>query len=193
MFGDPVTNPKGWEVKKLNELYELIDGDRGKNYPKADELFDTGEYCLFLNAGNVTKTGFVFDNCQFITKEKDEILRKGKLKRKDIIVTTRGTVGNIAEYSDNITFNNMRINSGMVILRKIREMNTTFFICYFRNPAIYGKLISGTAQPQMPINNMKNCNVIVPPLTLQNQFASFVQQIDKSKFEIEKIVKMVYN
>lgn len=183
MFGDPVTNTKGWEVRKLNELFEIIDGDRGKNYPKADELFDTEGYCLFLNAGNVTKTGFVFDNCQFITKEKDEILRKGKLKRKDIIVTTRGTVGNIAEYSDNITFKNMRINSGMVILRKIKEMNSTFFIYYFRNPAIYGGLISGTAQPQMPINNMKNCNVIVPPLTLQNDFAAFVQQIDKSKFE----------
>ncbi|MDD5789568.1 MAG: restriction endonuclease subunit S [Spirochaetia bacterium] len=189
MFGDPVTNTMAWEVRKLNELFEIIDGDRGKNYPKADELFDTEGYCLFLNAGNVTKTGFVFDNCQFITKEKDEILRKGKLKRKDIIVTTRGTVGNIAEYSDNITFKNMRINSGMVILRKIKEMNSTFFIYYFRNPAIYGRLISGTAQPQMPINNMKNCNVIVPPLTLQNDFAAFVQQIDKSKFAVQKSLK----
>ena len=40
---------------------------------------------------------------------------------------------------------------------------------------------------------LSELKIPVPPLDLQNQFAAFVQQIDKSKFEIEKIVKMVYN
>ena len=44
---------------------EIIDGDRGAHYPKQHEFFESG-FCLFLNAGNVTKTGFNFDiQCQF--------------------------------------------------------------------------------------------------------------------------------
>ena len=61
---------------------EIIDGDRGKNYPKQEEFFKN-EYCLFLNAKNVTDSGFAFSELNFITKHKDEILRKGKLKRND--------------------------------------------------------------------------------------------------------------
>lgn len=185
MFGDPVQNPMGWEVKNLDKVFDIIDGDRGKNYPKAEDFYNRG-FCLFLNAGNVTKNGFNFENCQFITEEKDNSLGKGKVKRDDLIVTTRGTVGNIAKYDNSIPYQIVRINSGMVILRKTKNINSVFFIYYFRNPAIYKKLISGTAQPQMPINNMRLCKVLFPPLTLQTQFADFVQQIDKSKFAVQK-------
>ena len=51
--------PSGWEVSTLNELVDIIDGDRGSNYPSVVEMSING-YCLFLNAGNVTKTGFDF-------------------------------------------------------------------------------------------------------------------------------------
>lgn len=168
----------------MEDLYEIIDGDRGKNYPKQDEFYDS-EYCLFLNAGNVTSKGFSFRKNAFITKEKDEVLRKGKLERKDIVVTTRGTVGNIAYYDETVQFENIRINSGMVILRQKKEINHIFFIEYFRNPIVCQSLISGSAQPQMPISSMKNANIYVPPIELQNEFAEFVRQVDKLKFEME--------
>jgi len=63
--------------ESIDNLFDIIDGDRGKNYPKSDELFSE-EYCLFLNTKNVTKNGFSFDTKQFITKTKDKLLRKGK-------------------------------------------------------------------------------------------------------------------
>lgn len=180
MFGDVVRNPNNWDINKLEDAYEIIDGDRGKNYPKQDEFYED-EYCLFLNAGNVTANGFSFNKNMFITKEKDEILRKGKLQRYDLVITTRGTVGNIAYYDDKVPYENIRINSGMVILRKRKEINPLFFIYYFRNPSVYQSLISGTAQPQMPIGNLKNAKIYSPPIELQNQFADMVLKIDKQK------------
>ena len=87
----------------IGEMAEIIDGDRGKNYPQQHEFLDEG-YCLFLNTGNVTKAGFSFDSNQFISKEKCDLLRKGKLQRHDIVYTTRGTVGNAAFYSDSIPY-----------------------------------------------------------------------------------------
>jgi len=93
--------------------FEIIDGDRGKEYPQHDDFQDNG-YCLFLNTGNVRPDGFDFSNCQFITEEKDQRLRKGKLMRHDLVMTTRGTIGNVAYYDDSIPYENIRINSGMV-------------------------------------------------------------------------------
>ncbi|MFM6269147.1 MAG: hypothetical protein ACKPFA_22000, partial [Dolichospermum sp.] len=106
-----------WEEKTLLKAnIRVIDGDRGENYPKGDD-FSADGYCLFLNAKNVTKQGFIFDDVSFITKQKDETLRKGKLIRNDLIITTRGTVGNIAYFDKSIKYENIRINSGMVIIR----------------------------------------------------------------------------
>ena len=187
IFGLPNLNEKNWKTEKLENIYKIIDGDRGKNYPKQNEFYKN-EFCLFLNAKNVTNFGFNFDKVEFITKEKDEILRSGKLERGDIVVTTRGTIGNTAYYDNNITFENIRINSGMVILREKEKMNPIFFIKYFQNFRIYNKVVSGTAQPQIPITNMKNLKIIVPPIELQNKFADFVKQVDKSKVELQKSI-----
>ena len=91
-----------WTTEKFAVApLKIIDGDRGKNYPKHPDFHDTG-HCLFLNTGNVTQHGFNFDQCQFITEDKDDALRKGKLLRGDVVLTTRGTVGNVAHYGDAI-------------------------------------------------------------------------------------------
>ena len=103
-------------IYQIGQLADIIDGDRGKNYPKQNEFLNQG-YCLFLNAGNVTSDGFSFEENVFVSEEKDNLLRKGKLQRGDIVYTTRGTVGNAAFYSATVPFDNIRINSGMVILR----------------------------------------------------------------------------
>lgn len=85
-----------WPMTTLGDgPLEIIDGDRGSNYPKQQDFAPIG-HCLFLNAGNVTESGFNFSDCAFISSEKDAALRKGKLRRSDIVLTTRGTVGNVA-------------------------------------------------------------------------------------------------
>ncbi|MBO2545287.1 MULTISPECIES: restriction endonuclease subunit S [unclassified Salegentibacter] len=154
--------PEGWIAGSIDEICDIEDGDRGKNYPKKEEFSNDG-YCLFLNAGNVTKSGFDFSNNSFVTKEKDELLRKGKLKRKDVVMTTRGTVGNIGYYNDKLDFENVRINSGMVILRNPR---ISFFLYTKMKSAEMKDLIinhlSGSAQPQLPITDIKRMKFPMP-------------------------------
>ena len=188
LFGDPVSNSLGLTTKSMTEVCEIIDGDRGKNYPCADEFMKEG-YCLFLNAKNVTSSGFNFDNCMFISKEKDEALRKGKLTHGDVILTTRGTLGNLAFYTEEIPFEHVRINSGMVILRMKQDIvNEIYFIEQFKMQLadIKEKIASGSAQPQLPISTMNKIQLIVPDIERQNQFADFVRQIDKSKLSVQQ-------
>ena len=191
MFGDPVVNSMGVDTQPMTELCEIIDGDRGKNYPMTDEFSDKG-YCLFLNAKNVTSQGFNFDTCLFVTKEKDEALRKGKLIRGDVVLTTRGTLGNLAFYTEEIPYEHVRINSGMVILRMKQDMiDEVYFIEQFKMQLaeIKEKIASGSAQPQLPISAMNKIQMIVPNLEKQKQFAAFVTLTDKSKAAIQKSMK----
>ena len=184
LFGDPVRNSMGLPTEPMTTVCAIIDGDRGKNYPKQDEFSDTG-YCLFLNAKNVTATGFSFENRMFITKEKDNALHNGKLERGDVVLTTRGTLGNLAFYDDSVPFENVRINSGMVILRMNKSVMTeVFFMEQFKLQlqSIKGKIASGSAQPQLPISTMNKIRILLAPMALQEQFAAFVEQTDKSKY-----------
>lgn len=160
---------------------EIIDGDRGKNYPKKNELTNSG-YCLFLSAANVTKNGLQFSNNSFITKEKDALLKKGKLMPKDIVLTTRGTVGNVGFYSDDVPYPNMRINSGMVIIRPGEDFDTMFLYqylrsCYFR--AQITQFQSGSAQPQLPISTLQKMKVIKPDIDAQRRIASILSSLDR--------------
>lgn len=169
------------EVDIEQTSIEIIDGDRGKNYPKNNELTNSG-YCLFLSAANVTKNGLQFSNNSFITKEKDALLRKGKLMPQDIVLTTRGTVGNVGFYSDDVHYPNMRINSGMVIIRPGEDFDTMFLYqylrsCYFR--AQITQFQSGSAQPQLPISTLQKMKVIKPDIAAQRRIASILSSFDR--------------
>lgn len=169
------------EVDIEQTSIEIIDGDRGKNYPKNNELTNSG-YCLFLSAANVTKNGLQFSNNSFITKEKDALLRKGKLMPQDIVLTTRGTVGNVGFYGDDVPYSNMRINSGMVIIRPGEDFDTLFLYlylrsCYFR--AQITQFQSGSAQPQLPISTLQKMKVIKPDIAAQRRIASILSSLDR--------------
>lgn len=168
--------------------FQIIDGDRGKNYPKQDELFPAGS-CLFLNAGNVTEFGFDFSNCAFITNEKDDSLGKGKLQRYDIVMTTRGTVGNVAYYDDSVPYKNIRINSGMVIFRpQTDKIFPRFLFLFLRSQGFkqqVSALITGSAQPQLPIRDINQIKIVIPPLKDQQAIAHILGTLD-DKIELNR-------
>ena len=183
-----------WKKVKLGDICQIIDGDRGKNYPKNHEFFESG-YCLFLNTGNVTKEGFSFANNQFITKEKDELLRKGKIQRGDLILTTRGTVGNIAYYTNLIKYENVRINSGMVILRVKKEnVDASFLYQLVRSKesrTYINSFCTGSAQPQLPIKNLSQIGFEIPPLPIQHRIATILSRYDSLIENYQKQIKLL--
>lgn len=161
--------------------FDIIDGDRGKNYPKQNEFSDAG-YCLFLSATNVTRDGLAFSKCQFISEQKDNVLRKGKLQRDDVVLTTRGTIGNAAIFNSSVPHDQMRINSGMVILRCNKdEILPSYLYCFLRSPQFHGQvnsLRSGVAQPQLPIRDMIRIKMPLPNLSVQQSISDILSAYD---------------
>ncbi len=178
-----------WETLPVSDApLEIIDGDRGVNYPKQEDFSPSGD-CLFLNTGNVTKAGFNFADRSFITKGKDAALRKGKLKRHDVVLTTRGTVGNVALFDDSIHFEDVRINSGMVLLRADQsKLLPRFLFQFVRSPLFkeqVGALTTGSAQPQLPIRDIRRVEIPLPPLAEQKAIASVLGSLD-DKIELNR-------
>lgn len=171
--------------------FKIIDGDRRKKYPKKKDFSQNG-YCLFLNTKNVKLNGFNFDKKEFITMEKDKILRSGKLHRGDVILTTRGTIGHTAYYGSSVLFNHIRINSGMIIFRPNESKLSGEYLFQFFQSRYFKKqcnsIISGAAQPQLTVRSLNETLIPLPELKIQKQIVRILSTWDQG---IEKLDKLI--
>jgi type I restriction enzyme S subunit len=186
MFGDPVSNPKGWEMIKLEGFCEFENGDRSSNYPSGDEVKSSGK--LFLSSGDIKKGRFIVKDSKFISNDKYNSLKRGKCYRNDVLMTLRGNgTGKSAifdcEYEEGF------INAQMVIIRPNNKCDPNYLVLQLNNPVVFKRLISfnsGSAQPQLSAQSVKEFKVFVPPVNLQNQFAERVKVIEQQKAIAQK-------
>ena len=168
-----------WDLLTFVEApFEIIDGDRGVNYPKKEDFSSDG-YCVFLNTKNVRSDGFNFDDVEFVSKEKDESLRKGKLCRGDVLLTTRGTIGNTGYYDNSVPFDHIRINSGMLIFRPDEnKLSSNYLFHFFQSKNFKDQrdaIVSGAAQPQLPIRSLIDIKLPLPPLETQKTIVAEIE------------------
>jgi len=168
-----------WPTLRFEDApFEIIDGDRGANYPKKEDFSPSG-YCVFLNTKNVRSDGFNFSELEFISKEKDEALRKGKLQRGDVVLTTRGTIGNTGFYNESVEFDHIRINSGMLIFRPdTTKLCGSYLFHFFQSQNFQSQrdaIVSGAAQPQLPIRSLNEARIPLPPLGTQQAIVAEIE------------------
>ena len=174
-----------WECVKMADIFQIIDGDRGKSYPGESDFSSFG-HTLFLDTRNVKKTGLDFSTTKFISEEKDKELRNGKLISGDFILTSRGTLGNVAYYDENIQkrYSSVRINSAMLILRPLLgdKIDPEYILAVLR-----GNLISnfmkvnqvGSAQPHITKKEFSKIKVLVPSnIQEQQAIGSYFSNLD---------------
>lgn len=174
-----------WKTSILADIFNVIDGDRGSNYPGESDFNDNGA-TLFLDTGNVKRSGFDFHIKKYITKEKDDLLRSGKLELNDFVLTSRGTLGNVAHYDKKIKKEHpsVRINSAMLILRPIRgtKIDANFIETVLRGNVIEDFMLNsrvGSAQPHITKRDFSKVS-IMKPSTLEEQvkIGEFFKKID---------------
>ena len=184
--------PGDWDEIEYTRIGDIIDGDRGVNYPGAG-IFQKNGHCLFLNAGNVTKTGFQFEDCQFISADRDGKLNKGKLSRQDVVLTTRGTLGNLAYYSEEVPYNHIRINSGMVIMRCTSSTVDHAYHYFVLRSHIVGSQIErlsfGSAQPQLTVKGIETLKIPLPPTKAEQK--AIAEALSDTDAHIESLEQLL--
>lgn len=189
MFGDPVENEKGWEVKKLDNVCNITSSKR----IFADEYTNTG--ISFYRSKEVIERskGLPISVELFISEERyNEIKEKfGVPKIGDILITAVGTIGKIWAID---TDNKFYFKDGNLVWLKDID-NQLANSCFFRRLLEY--LIeeykktnaNGAAYNALTIAKLKLMSCPLPPLSLQHLFAQRIEQIEREKSEVQKSIQ----
>lgn len=128
-----------WQTNKLKNLpVQIIDGDRSSRYPKRDEFQSDG--VLFLNTTNIIGNCLDLTDANYVSFEKFAEMRQGRLRRLDIVMTTRGSVGKVALFNHR-EYDTGLINAQMLIFRANGDVIDQKFLYYlFCSPSFQSQI-----------------------------------------------------
>lgn len=185
MFGDPVSNPKGWDKKVATDYYEVRGRVGWKGYKKTD-LRQEG--AIVIGATHVTNKGELdLTKVVYLSNEKFVESPEIKVVKYDLIFVQRGnTIGKICLVRNELT--DATINPVVLIFRPINA-NPFFLLYLLLNKELNREFVnsnSGSAQPMITQKFMREFMLIDVPIELQNQFAERVQIIEQQKAIAQK-------
>ena len=188
MFGDPVANSKGWEQFPLYEVTEKIGS--GATLRGGKESYQS-EGITLIRSMNVYDRYFEYKELAHITDQQAKQLDNVAVKENDVFINITGaSIARSCIVPKGIL--PARVNQHVSIIRCItRRLNPVFANNMFVNNSFKRKLLAigeanGATRQAITKQQLETILVIMPPLKLQNQFATFVHQIDKSKVSIQK-------
>lgn len=193
MFGDPVKNPMGWEVYTVEECAtkepnSLKAGPFGSSLKK--EFYVETGYKIYGQEQVISGDANFGD--YYIDEKKFNELKSCEVKANDVLISLVGTYGKLLIIPQE--FQKGIINPRLLkITFDKSKIDTVFFKYFFASDSLQKKLTDNTHGGTMGILNLgivRKIKIPVPPISLQNNFAAFVQQIDKSKFEIWLYINM---
>lgn len=187
MFGDPIENEKGWSIKKIKDISLSV------NYGTSSPSTEDGKY-KYLRMNNITAKGTIdLSSIKYINVPPED-LEKYVVRKGDILfnrTNSKELVGKTALY----TFEEDMIIAGYIIrLRVIDSIALPIFLSSYLNTSCikeYFRSIAKGAVNQSNINSKQllSTSVFIPPLPLQQQFASKIEAIEKQKELIKKSIK----
>lgn len=193
MFGDPVTNPKGFIVSKLSNLTTLVSSG---STPLGGASTYLTQGILFIRSQNVLMNKFKFDDVAYISEETHNKMSRTKVNKYDVLLNITGaSIGrvNYFEGEDGSANVNQHVCIIRPVLEKIMPQYLTFFI---GNDFFQRKIIrenSGATRQALNFQQIKNFEIPVPSIILQNQFAQIVQKVEAQKEKNQKVIEQMDN
>lgn len=189
MFGDPISNPKGWEVKKLKEISSKISSG---NTPKGGSRNYVDEGITFMRSQNVWKNKLLLDDVVYIDEKTHESMSKSSLKRKDILMTKTGRIntensslGRAALYLGEDGKANL--NGHVYFIRLVENILHEFVVFILTTieyrDYIRSVCVGGIDKRQLNKNHLEEFPIIYPPKKMQEQF---VKKVNVARNMLEK-------
>lgn len=181
--------PADWNVVELGSLkLDISDGNYSAKYPKATDFISHG--APFIRANNMKKGALVWNDMRYISHAQHADLKKGHLKENDILITTRGEIGNLAIVTQ--PFVGANINAQLVRINTKGVINFKYFYYYLQKrqvkEQIYG-LETGTALRQLPVGNLKKLLILLPSPSEQEVIAETLSSVQKKSDTLDLKLK----
>lgn len=170
--------PQGWVECQLGQVFKIINGDRGKNYPAKNKLHTSG--IPFVSAINIQNSELSVENLLCLNEQQYDLLRSGKINKGDTLLCIRGSIGKHCIYQ----LDKGAIASSMVIIRQIAPSIDKFLFYYLESFCFrqeVKKYDNGTAQPNLSATDLKKFNYPLPPRNEQRRI------VEKIESEFKKI------
>lgn len=180
MFGDPITNEKGWETKRLGEIST---SQIGITY-KPEDVSNNEKGTVVLRSGNIQNSTLCFKD---IVRVNSDIRENKYVRDGDILMCSRngssqlvGKVAMISNLKERMTYG--------AFMTVIRSDFQPFLFAFFRSPAFRSQLTTAKTATinQITVKMLENMQVILPPLALQQRFASKIEAIEQQKERIRQ-------
>lgn len=184
MFGSPILNSLGWKKEFLKDVCTKLND--GTHF--SPESFETGEY-KYITAKNIKMSGFDFTNITYVPEEIHRpIYERCNPELGDVLYIKDGATTGIAMV--NTLEEEFTLLSSVALLKQDRKrINGYFLAALLNNEDMYADIrrnMGGAAITRLTIAKLNTIQVILPPINLQNQFASFVERTEKTKITISK-------
>ena len=196
MFGDPVTNPKGWKTKPLKEFALKV---QSGNTPKGGKENYLTEGIKFFRSQNVWKNKIIYDDIAFINEKTHQKMLGSSLKHKDILMTKTGRIntdnsslGRAAIYLGEDDKANL--NGHVYLIRLNEKVNPFFILSILTLPSYYEYIrslcVGGIDKRQLNKEHIENFSIIYPSIELQDKFAKIKLNIEQQKeFLLKQLIK----
>ena len=181
MFGDPVSNPKGWPVQNFEDISVLItDGEHAT--PRRSER---GIY--LLSARNVLNHTLQLDDVDFIDEEEYcRIARRVAPQEGDVLISCSGSIGRCCVVPANLRFQMVRSTA---LIRFTEEINPIFAEWLIASEELQRQIAQSatqSSQANLFQGKIQKLHGYVPPKELQDEFAAFAAEVDKSKLAVKQ-------
>lgn len=172
------------EVAPLGVFYSIANGDRGENYPKADEITDQG--IPFLNAGDIQNGSVSLNSAKFVTQEKYDTMGGAKLRAGDILFCLRGSLGKHGV----VDFDEGSVASSLCVIRPLdSSAHSSHFLNYFMDTTFFAEQIlfseNGSAQPNLSGESLARFRIPAFPISEQKRI---LRDLDQGTAEIDDLI-----
>lgn len=187
MFGDPVENEKGWEVKKLNVI---VSDNCSISYGIVQPGDGVENGVPVVRPVDMTKTFVSRKGLKNTTKEISDSYKRTILKGNEILMCVRGTTGLISMATPELQGCN--VTRGIAPIECGPTCDKWFVFYQILNPAIQHHIAEytrGIALKQINMKDVRDIPLCLPPLSLQRLFAQRIEQIEREKSEVQKSIQ----
>lgn len=182
MFGDPVSNPKGFELSTVGTQCNV---KGGKRVPKEEKLVSENTGFPYIKAGNIKAGKVTLKNLEYLLPQTREKIKRYTVESGDVCITVVGAnIGDIGVVPQELHLANLTENANKILIKNKSLLNSTYLAKYLQMDFVQKNISAKTMAvgvPKLALFRIEQIELLIPPVFLQNQYQERITLIEEQR------------